>query len=526
MCAASRSTCPAWCCRPWARCACPAWQGPLRACVLAPPGRATAPSAAAPAPKPPCHTGPPCAPPPPQTTNLLLQCGEEALRTDAADIRSLAPLKCARCPCCRLRSYGPACMGRHRLACWHACSHSPRAHLAPRTSPTPPPCRAIQDLHRETAQKLRVDHACVEEVEALLKQLEQLLVGISIMQARRRGVVGRDGVGRAVGPAAVGWAGPVGGGVATATLAHHPRPAVGSRVLRRAQSAAPGWPSAPAAACAAAHEPLTSCCPPPPPPPPPDRTPAPRTRWCRLASACPRACLPRSSTPRASRRGSTTRTPSASPPTTILSTQRCGPAAPPEVLAPLGLQGCWGGRKGASVLGRKGEQTPACCSAGDPPQALHRPPPLPASSPPPSTCTGQLPADAAGGEGGPDLQAWPGASPAHCHRLPGPRPADGGHHHAWPRRLRPHLHAAGRKPGPARGAGAPNLGEGVGRGEGRSPAPWACGGLQAQVPASQETAPLLTKACPLIHTTPTAASPPPLPPLPTPNRCGRMWTAC
>lgn len=35
-------------------------------------------------------------PPPspcPQTTNLLLQCGEEALRTDASNIRSLAPLK-------------------------------------------------------------------------------------------------------------------------------------------------------------------------------------------------------------------------------------------------------------------------------------------------------------------------------------------------------------------------------------------------------------------------------------------------
>ncbi|PRW57458.1 Aspartokinase chloroplastic [Chlorella sorokiniana] len=69
-----------------------------------------------------------------KTTNLLLQCGEEALRTDASDIRSLAPLK------------------------------------------------AIQDLHRETAQKLGVDHDCIEEVEALLKQLEQLLVGISIMQ--------------------------------------------------------------------------------------------------------------------------------------------------------------------------------------------------------------------------------------------------------------------------------------------------------------------------------------------------------
>lgn len=47
-------------------------------------------------------------------------------------------------------------------------------------------CRAIQDLHRETAQKLRVDNGCIEEVEALLKQLEQLLVGISIMQVRGR----------------------------------------------------------------------------------------------------------------------------------------------------------------------------------------------------------------------------------------------------------------------------------------------------------------------------------------------------
>ncbi len=36
------------------------------------------------------HHRSPCAP---QTTNLLLQCGEEALRTDASNIRSLAPLK-------------------------------------------------------------------------------------------------------------------------------------------------------------------------------------------------------------------------------------------------------------------------------------------------------------------------------------------------------------------------------------------------------------------------------------------------
>lgn len=51
-------------------------------------------------------------------------------------------------------------------------------------TPATAPCRAIQDLHRETAQKLRVDNGCIEEVEALLKQLEQLLVGISIMQVR------------------------------------------------------------------------------------------------------------------------------------------------------------------------------------------------------------------------------------------------------------------------------------------------------------------------------------------------------
>lgn len=42
----------------------------------------------------PRNTCPPAlALPCPQTTNLLLQCGEEALRTDASNIRSLAPLK-------------------------------------------------------------------------------------------------------------------------------------------------------------------------------------------------------------------------------------------------------------------------------------------------------------------------------------------------------------------------------------------------------------------------------------------------
>lgn len=70
----------------------------------------------------------------PQTTNLLLQCGEEALRTPADSIPSLQPL------------------------------------------------RAVKELHRETADRLQVDNATRGEVEALLTQLQQLLVGISIMQ--------------------------------------------------------------------------------------------------------------------------------------------------------------------------------------------------------------------------------------------------------------------------------------------------------------------------------------------------------
>lgn len=69
-----------------------------------------------------------------QTTNLLLQCGEEALSTPADSIPSLQPL------------------------------------------------RAVKELHRETADRLNVDNATRAEVEALLTQLQQLLVGISIMQ--------------------------------------------------------------------------------------------------------------------------------------------------------------------------------------------------------------------------------------------------------------------------------------------------------------------------------------------------------
>ena len=44
----------------------------------------------------------------------------------------------------------------------------------------------MKELHRETAAKLGVDAATCEEVEGLLTQLQQLLVGISIMQVGGR----------------------------------------------------------------------------------------------------------------------------------------------------------------------------------------------------------------------------------------------------------------------------------------------------------------------------------------------------
>ncbi|KAL6780885.1 hypothetical protein ACKKBG_A08870 [Auxenochlorella protothecoides x Auxenochlorella symbiontica] len=69
-----------------------------------------------------------------KTTNLLLQAGEEALHTPAGEVGALAPLA------------------------------------------------AIRDLHLATAAELGVDAQAVRGVETLLTQLEQLLVGISIMQ--------------------------------------------------------------------------------------------------------------------------------------------------------------------------------------------------------------------------------------------------------------------------------------------------------------------------------------------------------
>ena len=42
--------------------------------------------------------------------------------------------------------------------------------------------RAIQELHRQAAKELQIDAATQAEMERLLAELQQLLVGISIMQ--------------------------------------------------------------------------------------------------------------------------------------------------------------------------------------------------------------------------------------------------------------------------------------------------------------------------------------------------------
>ena len=71
-----------------------------------------------------------------QTTNLLLQAGAEAVKGKPASVPGLAPL------------------------------------------------RAIKELHRQAADELGVDEAAHTQVEALLGELQQLLIGIAIMQAR------------------------------------------------------------------------------------------------------------------------------------------------------------------------------------------------------------------------------------------------------------------------------------------------------------------------------------------------------
>ena len=44
--------------------------------------------------------------------------------------------------------------------------------------------RAIKELHRDAASNLGVNDDAKDEMEILLSELQQLLVGISIMQAR------------------------------------------------------------------------------------------------------------------------------------------------------------------------------------------------------------------------------------------------------------------------------------------------------------------------------------------------------
>lgn len=46
--------------------------------------------------------------------------------------------------------------------------------------------RAIQELHQFTADEIGIDAAARAEMERLLKNLQQLLVGISIMQVSCR----------------------------------------------------------------------------------------------------------------------------------------------------------------------------------------------------------------------------------------------------------------------------------------------------------------------------------------------------
>ena len=78
-----------------------------------------------------------------QTTNLLLECGDLALKTPTDKIADLAPYK------------------------------------------------AIRTLHMTTCEELGVEAGVRAEVEKLLQELQQLLVGISIMQVGWAGMLAR-----------------------------------------------------------------------------------------------------------------------------------------------------------------------------------------------------------------------------------------------------------------------------------------------------------------------------------------------
>lgn len=49
--------------------------------------------------------------------------------------------------------------------------------------PSLKPLRAIKDLHRDTCSRLDLSDMTVGQVEKLLTELQQLLIGLSIMQA-------------------------------------------------------------------------------------------------------------------------------------------------------------------------------------------------------------------------------------------------------------------------------------------------------------------------------------------------------
>lgn len=52
--------------------------------------------------------------------------------------------------------------------------------------PSLKPLRAIKDLHRDTCSRLDLSDATVGQVEKLLTELQQLLIGLSIMQVSHR----------------------------------------------------------------------------------------------------------------------------------------------------------------------------------------------------------------------------------------------------------------------------------------------------------------------------------------------------
>lgn len=101
-----------------------------------------------------------------QTTNMLLQAGKEALSTAPGNIASLASLRYVS--------------NIHLYIYWQ--KQPSKNYTNTRNQNIFNICSAIKELHRETADKLKVDSAAREEIESLLTQLQQLLVGISIMQ--------------------------------------------------------------------------------------------------------------------------------------------------------------------------------------------------------------------------------------------------------------------------------------------------------------------------------------------------------